>query len=87
MSDWNIPKDYLDQSKRIEELEKGEASLLQTIKGWQKAYAELEAEVERLKQIEKSYIALHAISGELQAENAKLRRELELKTPKGLQYD
>ena len=36
---------------RVRELEKGaearEASLLQTIKGWQKAYAELEAENER----------------------------------------
>jgi endo-1,4-beta-mannosidase len=32
-----------EAADRIEELEKSEASLLQTIKGWQKAYAELEA--------------------------------------------
>jgi anti-sigma-K factor RskA len=71
---------FHEAADRIEELEKGEASLLQTIKGWQKAYAELEAEVERLKQIEKSYIARHdkflQEFWKTNAENTKLREAL-----------
>ena len=62
-----------DAMQRIEELEAEVAQLNRNSINWRERYNTEKAEVERLKQIEKSYIALHAISGELQAENERLR--------------
>ena len=67
---------FHEAADRIEELERDYAEAQHQIGEYVDKTAELEAEVERLKQIEKSYIALHAISGELQAENTKLREAL-----------